>query len=217
MLRDGAILASLAHACFVMAKPILSNEQYWDGNDYCVEDSAGSFGTVTFLGDDMVGVFFSANSGNNPLKSDQDYDLNRYLAGMSANYRQIAQDGALKFMLQDYRGSEVPVVTASLWGNSEKMFGSGTWQELLSNGAHLIRRQVLRPEQAITEWKAYYDLSPPQVALVTDLFARRTAAASLPITLTDHDREVLMQSGTAGVAQVRELLAAIQIQWGSSA
>src|SRR5262245_39756267 len=75
VLQDGAILASLAHACFIVAKPVLSNEQYWAGRNYCVEDSAGSFGTVTFDSDKVVGAFFSAGSERNPFKSDQDYDL----------------------------------------------------------------------------------------------------------------------------------------------
>ena len=96
------------------------------------------------------------------------------------------------------------------------MFGSDLWNDLLSNGGHLVRRQTLPPEQAILEWKTYYDLSPDQVSLVMALFDRRKAAASLPIALTDDDRAILTKNGTEGLVQARELFAAIQIEWGSA-
>jgi hypothetical protein len=212
-LWEGAILASLAHACFIAAKPVLSNEQYWEGRNYCVEDSSGSFGTITFDDNKVVGTFFSTGSDRNPFKLDQDYDLERYLAAMSSDLREIAKKDTLEFMLQRYRGAKVPIVTASLWGDSERLFGCDPWSALMSHGAHLVRRQGLEPERALSEWKSYYDLSAEQIGLVKELFSRRKNAASLPIALADGDREVLIQSGTDGVTQARELLASIQIEW----
>ena len=105
-LRLGAVLASLAHACYIIAKPALSNEQYWDGNRYCVEDTGGAFGTVTLMTDIIVGGFFDAHSERNPFKLDQNYSLERYLAGMPDQHHKIAENGTFRFMLQDYRGAE---------------------------------------------------------------------------------------------------------------
>lgn len=61
-LKDGCILASLAHAIMVAKYPFLANEHSWDGANYSVQDSEGQRGTITFLNGICVAAFRNDNS-----------------------------------------------------------------------------------------------------------------------------------------------------------
>jgi hypothetical protein len=44
----GSLLASIAHAVFVARAPFLAYSQSWDGRNYSLQDSTGSYGTTAF-------------------------------------------------------------------------------------------------------------------------------------------------------------------------
>jgi hypothetical protein len=209
-LRKGCVLATIAHAIFTARSPELTNEQSWDGQNYSVQDSQGAIGTVTFDPRVTVGAFFDAHSERNPFASGAHYDLPTFLTEMPADVRSVADDETLQYLLQEYEGAAVAVVTSVFWSNHEGLVAPEPWEDAFANGAHLIRTQLLPSDQAIEAWRSHYDLSPAQVDLLRSLFARRTASEGA-VAMSDEDKAALVEQGSDGLEQSRELLASVGI------
>jgi hypothetical protein len=215
----GAILGSIAHAISVSKYPEISNEQSWDGTNYSVQDSMGSRGTIAFAGEtgeDIVGVFFDANSSRNPFRSEVvDYSVDRFLMGMPTHLHKLAYEEALQYVLQDYRGVVMPVITAAFWSKGDRLEASEPWQQVFENGAHLIRIQLMELSQALSEWQEAYDLSSSQVALAQSLFDRKIATPDRPITLDSRERDILLAEATSdeGIDESRASFAEIGIHF----
>ena len=209
-LRNGCVLATIAHAIFTGHTPELANEQSWDGPNYSVQDSQGAIGTVTFDARATVGAFFDAHSQRNPLASGAHFDLTTFLAEMPADVRSVAHDEALQYLLQEYEGTTVPVITSVFWSDRDELVTPEPWEDTFANGAHLIRTQLLPPDEGIEAWRSHYELSPGQVDLLQSLSARRTATEGA-VVMSDEDMAVLVEQGRDGLEQSRELLASVGI------
>ena len=196
-LRKGCVLATIAHAIFTVRSPELANEQSWDGPNYSVQDSQGALGTVTFDARVTVGAFFDAHSERNPLASGAHYDLATFLAEMPTDVRSIADEETLQYLLQEYEGATVAVITSVFWSDQDGLITPEPWEDAFANGAHLIRTQLLPPDEAIEAWRSHYELSPGQVDLLGSLFARRTAS-EVAVVMTDEDKAALLEQGSDG-------------------
>lgn len=207
-LWTGAVLASLAHAAFIVHTPDLSNEQSWEGANYSVQDSQGARGTVSFGAEGVVGVFFDVHSP----RASGGAEVAPLLAGMPPGLRSLADREALQYVLQDAGGEPRPAITAAFWTPGRgPLAGAEPWDDIVEHGAHLVHVQLLEPERALEAWRAYYDLDDARVTLVWSLFQRRIARPHERLRLTPDERAVLTQDGDAGLNDVRELLDGIGI------
>ena len=209
----GAVLGSIVHAIIVSRYPNISNEQSWDGANYNVQDSMGSRGTIAFSGDNLVGVFFDERSPRNPFHSKKPYELNWFLKDIPASLHNLAYDEALQYVLQEYRGKIVPVITSAFWDDGENLTAVEPWEEVFANGAHLMRIQLLDTGIALKEWKSLYEMSSSEVALARSLFERKIAEPSRSIKLEVSERNILSAGakGVEGTQESRESFAEIDI------
>lgn len=211
-LRPGAVLGAIAHAIAVAQYPDISNEQSWDGDNYSVQDSAGSRGTVAFSGDDFVGVFFDDDSPRNPFRPGAAYDLESFFEGMPDELRPLAHEEALQYVLQEFEGEARPVITSAFWSRGGgRLAAAEPWEQVFDNGARLVRLQLLGPDEGLAGWREQYELTDDQAALARSLFERRMASPGEPLTLTEQERDLLGASDDEGLEECRESFAEIGI------
>jgi hypothetical protein len=129
---------------------------------------------------------------------------------MPADIRGLAERETLQYLIQDYNGAEVPIITTAFWSEGDRLVSPEPWSDFFSNGGHLVRTQLNGTEPAIDVWRAEYSLSVRQIALLQALFSRRINSDG-PIVLDDQERAALLESGAFGLQQSRELLAEVGI------
>jgi hypothetical protein len=142
------------------------------------------------------------------VPSGQPYDSSVLLAEMPAEVRSIADRETLQYLLQEYQGQQIPLVTSVFWSDGEQLVAPEEWTVALANGARLVETQLRPPDEAIDAWRAHYTLSDPEVELLRSLFSRRTSEDG-SITLS-HDEQAVL--GTEGLEQSKEILAGVDIQ-----
>lgn len=194
-LRRGAVLASIAHAVATLRYPELSHERSWDDDNYCVQDSSGSRGVVSFDGANCVGAFFLESSDPSRYQIKTDYDVDGYFAGMPKSLHHLAYDIALQYMLDDYAGSSTAIITAVFWcdRNHERVVAAEPWSAVFENGAQLIQNELLAPQEALKSWQSEYELSATEIEIVQSVFARRMATPTGWIRLDRREIETLLQ------------------------
>lgn len=193
LLWAGVMLSSISHAIFVARYLELAHEQSWDENNYCVQDSAGSRGTIAFSGKQFVAVFFSARSNRNPFKSDEAYDLQRFFDGLPNELAVLAHDEAVQYMLQDYKGDKLPIITSAFWGDGKQkhIAAAEKWNNVFENGAFLIKNQLLSQDKSFAAWQVEYGLSAEEGTLIKSLFERKIRHFESQIHLTTSERSLL--------------------------
>jgi hypothetical protein len=207
----GCVLATIAHAIFTVHSPELANEQSWDGVNYSIQDSQGSLGTVTFAKVGTVAAFFDSHSRRSPFSSEEEYDLSARLAEMPADLSALAESEALQYLIQEYHGTDVPVITTVFWSEAGQLVAAEPWQDVFSNGGHLVRTQLQAIDKAIDVWRAHYALTAAQVELLGTLFARKLSAGEGQIALVNREKKVLLEQGSEGLEQSRDILAGLAI------
>jgi len=153
-LRDGVVLATIAYAIWFAHGPTLTNELSWDGPSYSRQDTAGTRGTVTFGDHALVGVFRDEHSPRSPLWTDQTYNLNLYLRGMPPALRDMADEEALQYVLEEHQGVTGPIITAAFWSDDDTLTAAEPWSDVVKHGAHLVSRELLDPDTALEAWRA---------------------------------------------------------------
>jgi hypothetical protein len=207
----GTILATIAHGIFTAGHPELAHEQSWDPPNYNLQDSQGSLGTITFGQEGTVGIFFDLHSPRNPLSIEAAYDLDERLAEMPAPLRALANEEALQYVLQDYRGENIPLITAALWSEDDRLIAAEPWSSVLSNGGHLIQSHLRPTEEAVSEWRTQYGFNPAQVELLRSLFDRKLPPGNRPVVLAATEMGVLLEGGAEGLELSRDLMAQVGI------
>jgi hypothetical protein len=211
-LLKGCWLATIAHAIFLLKHVELANEQSWDGTNYNIQNTQGSLGTVSFAKEGVVGAFFDLHSPRNPLTSKIAYDLNARLAEMPPDLRNVAEREALQYLIQDFKGVDVPLITVIFWEEDGKLVSTEPWSAVLGNGAHLIETQLQPVAEAIDTFRSHYDFSQTQIELLQSLFARKVAAGDAPLVLMAEDKAALSKEGSEGIEESRVLLEGIAIE-----
>lgn len=193
LLWPGAILGSIAHAVAVARYPDLAHEQSWDKNNYCVQDSSGSKGTVAFSGQRFIAVFFAESSERNPFTSDEKYDLQRFFAGLPDDLVTLAYEEALQYVLQDNEGIPSPIITSAFWGDGQQQHvaAAEAWADVFENGAFLIKNQLLTEDESLAAWQAEYELSDDEATFVTSLIHRKMSQPTSELNLTAADLSLL--------------------------
>ena len=198
-LYQGCLLAAITHAVAVGMYPELDYEHSWDTINYCMNDSEGCRGTITFHRDCVIGVF----QGVYGTKSETDPSV--FFDGAPETILQIAQNEAQQYVLCEEDGIVKPVITTAFWGSWEKLFSAHPMNELMKHGGHIIQTQLLPFAEAMEIWREYYDLDKRQMDLVSRLFSLKMKANEQPITLQKEDVQALYGETDECLASLKEL------------
>jgi hypothetical protein len=210
-LWEGCILATIAHAIFIAQQPELAHEQSWDGLNYNIQDSQGALGTITFSDEGTVGAFFDSHSSRNPFTSGCATDLDERFAGMPSALRALAERETLQYLLQDFHGNNVSLLTAAFWSEKTRLVAAEPWPDVISNGAHLIQFQLRPVHEAIVAWQSHYEFNATKVELLRSVYERKISAGKEPMALTDTEKEILREGSSPGLQLSRDLLAEVSI------
>ena len=199
-LRNGCILAGIAHAIGVARYPVVANEHSWDEENYSVQDSAGSRGTVSFAKGYCVGVF--RNEKTRRAHSDFKSAL-EYLQNAPEEVIELAKEEALHYVLDfvDDEDEAQSVITTAFWGNADGFYTNDTFDDFLEYGGFLLERQVMDTESAIREWTDEYEFEECEIALLKRLYERKIAAPDARIILTGEELSMLNSDDTEGIEE----------------
>lgn len=181
-LYEGCIEAAVTHAVAVGMYPELNYEHSWDGINYCMNDSQGCRATITFHNKYIIAVFQDIE------KVDWNIDALTFFDGASKEIIEIAQNEALQYVLDEVDGVVKPVVTAAFWGTWDRLNSVQSFEDIIQNGCHIIHSQLLPYNDAMNEWRDYYDLDSKQISLIQKLFDAKINSSDDKIIL--HDDEI---------------------------
>lgn len=210
-LRGGAILGTIAHAVWVARQPLLPAAQSWDGQNYLLDNSSGTIATVTFGNRDIFAAFFDAKSQRNPFVSGEGYTIDPYLDSVPVELLSLARSETLEFMIQEYNGADMPIITASFWSVGHNLVAAEPWVDVRENGGHILRIQLMDDENALAEWRKELQLSAQQIDLVRTLYERKRVNPDVRFTLADTEKRVLAPE--RGEVECREIFASIGIDF----
>lgn len=206
-LRQGCILASIAHAIFIADAPELAHEISWDGFNCNMNNSQGSRGTITFHPD-----FFVAGFRNDELSSDS-LSAKDYLDQAPEKVIQLAEQETLQYLLDDVDGETLPSITTAMWGDRNQVFSCHFFDEMLVRGGELLEIQSLDPEAAFEACEEEYEFTEEQMALLKKLFYLKIAKPNEAITLSQRDIDAIGSRNEEGMNESRISFAEIGIEW----
>jgi hypothetical protein len=215
-LWQGVVLGTIAHAIWVAPDATYAYSQGWDGPNYLLKDGSGDVGAITFTPEHVVAAFFDLHSDRSPHRASSrlpfgsPYHADDYFATAPDAVRRIAREETLQYLLDDCDGTVQPTITAACWSEGATLTAREPWAAVRAHAGNLIAIQTMPPEAAIAAWTENYEFNDDQIALLRGLFARRMAA-DRPIAVAEEERRVLTGDGEAGLAESRELLAAVGI------
>ena len=211
-LWQGCILASIAHAIMVAHYPELSNEHSWDGINYNIQDSEGARGTITFNSKYCVGAFRNDNSDRiktiNNVKQARDY-----FVVAPKEVVNLAENEALKYLLENVDGKAVPIITTAFWGVEENIFTIDSTEDMYNNGAFLLERQLMDLDSSIESWAEYYDMSLQQRDLLKIIFKKKINEKAGDIILSEDEIQQIGTSDIKGLEESRISFGEIGIVW----
>lgn len=172
-LFEGCILGTIAQSVWLLKSLIKLEEQYWDGLNYNISNTEGAYGTLSFFGKDkLFAAFFDTKSYLNPfVKSNDRYSSEDLYKSAHIEIKKIAQEDTLQYMLQNYKGKVVPLITSCFWIYKDELFAEYEWAEVYNNGAYLLKTQLITDFKiALNEWQKNYNLNETEIELVKRLF-----------------------------------------------
>jgi len=214
VVRPGAILGTIVNSIMVAQLPELEYLRSWDGVNYNVNDGEGTFGTITFGKTCLVAAFFDVHSKKSPYRSATAYEISSFFEGMLDDHHKLLEGETLQFLLQNYQGKLVPLVTASFWDDGERLTGALPWDELLANGAEIVAVELMEnKDAALSVWEEQYDMSLEQVQLAQALFQRTMTMKQAQTELEDAEFRLLrsMAHSEEAIAACRRSFSTIGI------
>ena len=211
-LWEGCMLASIAHAIMVAHYPELSNEHSWDGLNYSVQDSDGARGTITFSDNYYLGAFRNANSerlsGKTKLIKHTDY-----FNGAPQEIKQLAEQEALQYLLQEVEGIIKPLTTTAFWGNEDKTISKDKYNDFIYNGGFLLERHIMDLEKSMESWMEYYDMTQEQCDLLKIIYSRKRIQPNQVVKLTKYEIEMIGTIDEEGLDESRISFGEIGVVW----
>ena len=177
----GCLIASISHAIMTNVYPELAYEQSWDGTNYSIQDSQGLRGTITFENDYCIGAFRNEES----FFECNENLCEKILSTFPLSIIDVAQKETLQYMLIDNDGMIMPSVTSIFWADNTTIYYCESNQQSLKQDLTLISRILLPDEEAIKEWKNYYEMNNDSIELLKYLLAEKENAFSQIIILDD--------------------------------
>jgi len=209
VLRRGVFLRAILNAIATTEHDDYARLLSWDGKNYVLNSLDGKYAAIVFEGNNVVGVFFDPDSPNNPYKSHEQYETKRFFIGMPKSLQALA-DQALRFNHQSYEGNTMALVTAAFWSEGEYLKAAVSWEEVLANGAHIIRIELIDEiDLALKEWEEQYACSPDCIALARSLFERRMITSETSVVLSESEMRWLESHAESSEA-LKDCLRALQ-------
>jgi hypothetical protein len=184
-LRRGALLGCIVNATMTAESEDYAPSAQWERGNYFRDGRDGRYGAVTFRDSSLVGAFYDAKSDRTPFRCEGGYDPAPFLRGMPAAHRALLERVAFGYLQLQVDEKVIPCFTAAFWDEGEYLAAAEHWDEVLRNGADLIRIEVLEDlEAAYAEWQNEYQMTPEQVAFVRSVFTRKWSRSEAVIELT---------------------------------
>lgn len=181
-LYNGCIFMAVAHAVTVGEYPELNYEHSWDGINYCMNNSHGCRGAITF-GKKYIIAVFQDISANMPYQ-----DVMDYFRGAPEAIIELAKTEALQYVLENIDGETKPYITAAFWGTWDGLYSTLEYDRLMENSAHILAIQLMEIREALRACDDYYGLTDGQMDLILSLSKQRSNTdLSMPITLKKTD------------------------------
>lgn len=181
-LHNGCIFMAVAHAVTVGEYPELNYEHSWDGINYCVNNSQGCRGTITFDKKYIVAVFQDI-SAKTPYQ-----DAMNYFKGAPEAIVELAKTEAFQYVLENIAGEIKPYITAAFWGTWDELYSMLEYGEFMKNSAHILDIQLMEIHEALKTCDDYYGLTDEQMDLILFLSKQRAKTDfSMPIILKKTD------------------------------
>lgn len=199
-LYEGCLLAALVHAVTVGEYPEFNYEHSWDGINYCMNNSEGCRGIITFHKKYIIAAF---REESKVLSSK---DAINYLKGAPTEIIELANAETLQYLLDDVSGVTKPVITAAFWGSWEELFSNQPIKLLLENCANIIENQLLELSEAMEAWNDNYEFHNEQEALIRGLFSKKMSVGlNDTITLNNDEADALYGEIDECTESLREL------------
>ena len=199
-LYEGCLLAALAHAVTVGEYPEFNYEHSWDGMNYCMNNSKGCRGTITFHEKYIVAAF---RDENRVVSSKEAIN---YFEGAEAEIVELANAETLQYLLDAADGVTNPVITTALWGTWEELFSNQSMEIILDNCANIIENQLLEFSNAMEAWNDNYEFHDEQESLIKTLFSKKMSeGSSKAITLNNDEVDMLYGEIDECAESLREL------------
>jgi hypothetical protein len=209
-----AIVSTIAHAIWVVQHPLLAYEQSWTGDVYTIQDSQGTRGSIAFRGNYTLGAFFDSESPFNPFSESNlfgdDYDSDHFFYGIPSEL-EFLKDEVLLFLLDEYKGKTVPVITTSFWSISEMINAATSWSDVVRNGMHILVDRIGDLENVLENLRSNYEFQDDQVNLVRTLFQKKIFTPKRSVYLQKHEWEIMISKGHDGMEESKRLLYSIGI------
>jgi hypothetical protein len=180
LIRDNAVLTAIAHAVSTLKFPDFSFTHSWDGSNYSVNNAQGARGTVSFLDGEelsMVGAFFDESCAKNPFSNGGEMFTSLLERELPTSLKDLASQEAFMYLLQEWNGGTVPIVTALCWGTGVDVSCCDSIDEFLSNGGRLIARELGLKGMIDLSLREDFGLSEKEMVFVNALYKRRIGSS----------------------------------------
>ena len=179
------IMSSIAHAIMVGNYDLLSSEQSWDGFNYNFQNMEGTRGIISFGKE----VYVCLVQNNVEYKKYNEYYISELFDGIEETTFALVKE-ALQYMLVDYNGYVVPVISTAFWGNRNSNFSNQSEEEIIKLSEEVIVPFLYNENDAKKYWKNYYEMTNEQVRMMEEIYSRRINLKG-NLKLTSYERAKL--------------------------
>jgi hypothetical protein len=203
-LRRGAILWTIAEAVSYVGTDMPLYERGWTGSTYWLDNHADARGAVEFGADGLVACFFARDTDRNPRGERHAYAPRRYVAGIPQHLERFAERTVFGYVLSNWRGQWIPLVTASFWSEGHRLTAPEPWGDVMEFSGELLAGHVLEPSAMLDLIADEYEFSPRQLAVIRALFRRRMASGAEPVVVTPREQSRIVREGAMYFDWVRD-------------
>lgn len=181
-LYHGCIFMAVAHAVTVGEYPELNYEHSWDNINYCMNNSQGCRGTITFDKKYIIAVF-QDTSVKTPYQ-----DAMNFFKDAPEAIVELAKSETFQYVLENIDEEIKPYITAAFWGTWDELYSILEYDEIMKNGAHILAVQLMESQEALRACDEYYGLTDKQMDLILSLSKQRSQTDFfIPIILEKTD------------------------------
>ena len=184
MLKKGCLIASAAHAISMAKFPDFAHEQSWDSYNFNVQSNE-SRGTITFVNENIVGVFRKDNSIR--IKLYQEKSALDLFENADDVIKNIARKDSLEYLYFNINGTSIPVATTVFWCSEGQIVSNDTYENFLAQGGDIIKNMFLSETEAINVWCDHYEFTPNERALLHTILEQKERVIANEIMLTYED------------------------------
>ncbi len=211
-LWNGCILASIAHAIRILKSPIFAYEHSWDGNNYSLQDSAGTRGTISFSSDFCTAAF--RNEKSKRLFNYSQF-INSYLKKgcFPKKIEQSMNHITFQYLLDNIDNFLQPVITTLFWCDKSYLYSFDNFNEMMENGGFILRNHIMDIENAFLAWEEEFEMNANQVKLLKKIYNIKTQNPFDKIIISKSEIDLLGEYDEEGFSECRSCLNEINIDW----